>query len=232
MKRRGFNEIQILQKQPYYISLNGLDILVDKNVFPTDQRFTSEYLAVKIQRIARETKINSALDMGTGTGYLAMIMKQSGIKRVVASDNHEPSIECARKNFLSNGLDIELSKSDLFQNIPKEQFDLIVFNQPFIPYRENSFGQGDKGGFKILEEFFITGAKNYMQRAIIMVSYTKDLGRSNDPMFCQGRKFYPEKNIQPINKPEFYVMPESEVTKIKDENGRHRIYTFTIKHGD
>ncbi len=72
------------------------------------------------------------LDMGTGTGLLAMIAAKRA-DRVVAADISPSALECAQKNLESNGIeDMEIRKSDLFEKI-SESFDLIIFNPPYLP---------------------------------------------------------------------------------------------------
>jgi len=71
------------------------------------------------------------LDLGTGSGLLAIIAAKSGCE-VFAADIVPETLECARKNAISNNAKINFILSDLFENIP-EKFDLIVFNPPYLP---------------------------------------------------------------------------------------------------
>lgn len=67
------------------------------------------------------------LDVGTGTGILAILAKKLGAKRVLAVDNDPIAVEVATENAARNGVDIEVRLSDLFSNV-EGRFDLIVSN--------------------------------------------------------------------------------------------------------
>jgi len=77
-----------------------------------------------------------AVDIGTGTGCLALILAQRGIEHVVATDIDIRAVACARDNIQRFGYSdrIQVHQSDLF---PAEDLDqrasLIVFNPPWIP---------------------------------------------------------------------------------------------------
>lgn len=68
------------------------------------------------------------LDMGTGTGIIALYLQSRGWM-CIAADNNEFALRCARKNAEANKMTLEVRHSDLFSNI-SETFDLIVFSPP------------------------------------------------------------------------------------------------------
>jgi ribosomal protein L11 methyltransferase len=69
----------------------------------------------------------SVLDVGTGTGVLAIAAKKLGAAQVVGIDNDEISVVLARENAQANAtLEVELSGKELAQ-IP-QMFDLVVAN--------------------------------------------------------------------------------------------------------
>lgn len=104
------------------------------------------------------------LDMGTGTGVLAIA---SGRKfpeaRVLALDIDERAVRCAGMNFQLNGLGKARSyQSDLFERLnPREEepFDLVLFNPPYLlgTPREKITGQeswyGGSGGTETINRF-------------------------------------------------------------------------------
>ena len=74
--------------------------------------------------------VEKALDMGTGTGILALLLDKKGVLRVTASDIMEEALDNAYANFLlNNARRVKIMESDLFDNIG-EKFDLVVFNAP------------------------------------------------------------------------------------------------------
>jgi release factor glutamine methyltransferase len=73
------------------------------------------------------------LDMGTGTGVLAIAAARFG-HTVVAVDVNPEAVRCAKMNSLLNHVegDVEVREGDLFEPVGPEQFDLVVFNPPFF----------------------------------------------------------------------------------------------------
>lgn len=71
----------------------------------------------------------NVLDVGTGTGTLAIIAAKRGAARVVAFDNNEWAVDNARENFERNGVDaqIELVLGELSE-VDMTDVDIIVAN--------------------------------------------------------------------------------------------------------
>jgi len=79
--------------------------------------------------IVRNPCLN-ALDMGGGSGIISLVMSRFS-KRVVYADLNPRAIEMAKFNAAINSINnIEFYLSNLFENIPKIKYDLIVFNSP------------------------------------------------------------------------------------------------------
>jgi ribosomal protein L11 methyltransferase len=69
----------------------------------------------------------SVLDVGTGTGVLAIAAKKLGAGRVVGTDNDPVSVELAKENAVDNGTpEVELSGKEL--TAVEGTFDLVVAN--------------------------------------------------------------------------------------------------------
>ena len=78
-----------------------------------------------------------AFDIGTGTGVLAAVLARRGIQRVVATDQDERALACARENIerLDLGGQVELTSADLF---PPGRAPLVVCNPPWVPGKPSS----------------------------------------------------------------------------------------------
>jgi release factor glutamine methyltransferase len=76
------------------------------------------------------------LDLGTGTGVLAIEAARTA-RRVVAADLNPEAIHCARVNAVLARVDdrIELRGGDLFAAVEEERFDVVICNPPFYPGR-------------------------------------------------------------------------------------------------
>jgi release factor glutamine methyltransferase len=74
------------------------------------------------------------LDMGTGSGALALLLRSIGIRNIVATDISAKAIALAAKNELLNfsNSQIRFTVSDLFTKFVsgKDRFDTIIFNPP------------------------------------------------------------------------------------------------------
>lgn len=78
-----------------------------------------------------------AFDIGTGTGVIAAILARRGVRRVVATDQDERALACARENIARLGLQarVEVLAADLF---PPGRAPLIVCNPPWLPARASA----------------------------------------------------------------------------------------------
>ncbi|NLF65124.1 MAG: methyltransferase [Chloroflexi bacterium] len=75
----------------------------------------------------------TVLDMGTGSGLLAIVAAERA-GRVVAVDVNPDAVRCTRINALLNRAETRITvyHGDLFAPVAGERFDLILFNPPFF----------------------------------------------------------------------------------------------------
>ncbi len=106
----------------------GYTINVDERVLiPRPETETLVENALKIIN-----KNSFVLDLCTGSGAIAIaIQKESGAK-VFAVDISQDAIDLAKENAIKNNADITFIKSDLFNGIIDQKFDVIVSNPPYI----------------------------------------------------------------------------------------------------
>jgi len=73
-----------------------------------------------------------AFDIGTGTGVLAAVLARRGVAKIIATENDERALACARDNVARLGLEgrVEVVEADMF---PEGRALLIVCNPPWIP---------------------------------------------------------------------------------------------------
>jgi release factor glutamine methyltransferase len=78
-----------------------------------------------------------ALDVGTGTGCLALALAQEGsFEEIVATDLSDEALLLAGENAALTGLSIRLLRSDLGAALSEERFDLVVSNPPYLTEQE------------------------------------------------------------------------------------------------
>lgn len=123
----------ILQHSDHRISFFGIDLLVLDGVFTPEKSisFTTALLAEQTNNLAGKT----VLDMGCGTGALALYAAKQGASHVLAVDIDEHALTNTRMNVTNNERSdfIEVRKSNLFCNV-QESFDIIFANLPINDY--------------------------------------------------------------------------------------------------
>lgn len=85
-----------------------------------------------IREIKGSSKSPSILDIGTGSGIIAITLKKETNSTVTAVDISKSAIEVARENAENLGAEITFIQSDLFQNLNGLKFDILVSNPPYI----------------------------------------------------------------------------------------------------
>ena len=82
-------------------------------------------------------KSSIAFDVGVGTGVLSVVLAIRNIQKIIATDQDDRAIACAKENVKRLGLSsqIEILKTNLF---PAEKAALIICNPPWLPARPSS----------------------------------------------------------------------------------------------
>lgn len=154
-------EVYGAQNQSYVISLRELlgvvsahewrkkGVLIDSLKAGGSQRIYPHYgvfspLRGEYIRLVASTPLPAAMktesiafDIGTGTGVLAAVLAQRGVRRMIGTDQDPRALDCARANMQKLGLDriVEIASADLF---PVGKAALIVCNPPWLPARPSS----------------------------------------------------------------------------------------------
>ena len=119
----------IINKAPFY----GRDFYVDKNVLiPRPETETI------IEILKKQNVVKSILDIGTGSGCLAITLLIEKIaKKILAIDKFDNSISIAKKNAsYYKCKNIIFQKMNILKSFPKQQFDLVISNPPYISINE------------------------------------------------------------------------------------------------
>ncbi|MEN8144307.1 MAG: peptide chain release factor N(5)-glutamine methyltransferase [Gemmatimonadota bacterium] len=101
-----------------------------------------DHVAGWIQRDRAGLQVESALDVGTGSGALALALASERLARsVVAVDRSEPALSVAAGNVAALGLEDRIRLrhcgTDFWAAIePQERFELIVSNPPYVTEAE------------------------------------------------------------------------------------------------
>lgn len=133
-RRRGEPIAYLLGRREFY----GLALEVSPAVLiPRPE--TERLVELALERAAR-----SILDLGTGSGAVALAIKRAQpAARVVAADASEAALAVARRNASALGLAVEFRLGHWFGAVAGEQFDLVVANPPYVAERDPHLVEGD-----------------------------------------------------------------------------------------
>ena len=108
-----------------------LKIFVNKNVLiPRDE---TEILCQKIVAEKRNFAPRKILDLGTGSGCIAIFLKKNFPAAEIWASDFSPKIfSIARKNADFHCTKINFCHSNFFENLPKN-WEIIVANLPYVP---------------------------------------------------------------------------------------------------
>jgi release factor glutamine methyltransferase len=126
-------------------AFRDLDLVVDARVLiprPETELLVGEALRWATRRQGAESGARSALDIGTGSGAIAICLaREGGFQRVVATDVSVDALEVARTNAERYGVEdrIELRYGDGYEVVaPEERFSAIISNPPYIAEAERA----------------------------------------------------------------------------------------------
>jgi len=117
------------------VDFYGNKIKVNKNVLIP--RFETELLVEKSVSYIRKlfNREVSVIDIGTGSGCIAISIAKLIDSRVSAVDISSEALEVARENAIINDVDIKFQCSDVFSEV-SGRYDIIISNPPYIRYDE------------------------------------------------------------------------------------------------
>ena len=138
----------------------------------------------KVLKIVSDTQPKTILDIATGTGDLAILMKQTNAEKIIGLDISAGMLEVGKKKVeakgLSNVIDLVLGDSE---NIP---FDDNYFDAITVGFGVRNFENLEKGFSEILRVLKPNGVFVILETSV-----------PDKTPYKQGYKFY-SKNILPI----------------------------------
>lgn len=96
------------------------ELLVDKTI-----NYIKKYFHKKVD----------ILDIGTGSGCIAITLNKKILSNIDAVDISEEALNVAKENNEINKTNVNFIKSDIFPNVDKK-YDIIISNPPYIAYDE------------------------------------------------------------------------------------------------
>jgi len=123
--------VPVWEKEHVNVDPERISIWLDPGLsFGTGDHFTTRFCLEMIDRLVPGGKVQSMLDIGTGSSILAIAARHLGVKKALALDHDAIALEQARENIAMNGLDgkIDLKVSDILTDPPNGSFDLVCAN--------------------------------------------------------------------------------------------------------
>ncbi len=195
------------------------NFIVNKNVLIP--RFETEELVQNTINFIKEYFDKpKVLDIGTGSGAIAISIKKDIDSIVYATDISKEALEVAKENAKRNNVDINFVNTNIYDGI-NEKFDIVISNPPYIRYDEEIEDivknnephialYADNNGLYFYEEI-LKNIKNILNdKYLIAFEIGKD-------------------QAEEINKLKDKYLPDSNIILKKDLEGRDRmifIYNF------
>ena len=200
----------------------GREFLVNSKVLiprPETERLIEE--SIRSLQSIQNPKI---LDIGTGSGCIGITMaKERKDSLVVGLDRSEESLKVAKKNSTRlNANNISFIQMDILNEYPKDRFDLIVSNPPYVP-KNDMFGlMKDVRDFEpdIALTDFSDGLTFYKRFVNILANITKEI---STVVLEVGLGDHPD-NVLSILKESGY----SDIRITNDYNGDRRVFSIDI----
>ena len=200
----------------------GREFLVNSKVLIP--RPETERLIEESMRSLHSIQNPKILDIGTGSGCIGITMaKERKDSLVVGLDRSEESLKVAKKNSTRlNANNISFIQMDILNEYPKDRFDLIVSNPPYVP-KNDMFGlMKDVRDFEpdIALTDFSDGLTFYKRFVNILANITKE---SSTIVLEVGLGEHPD-NVLSILKESGY----SDIRITNDYNGDRRVFSIDI----
>jgi predicted RNA methylase len=162
----------------------GQSLTIHPHVYvPSDGSVPAMY--AKYRALLRGADV---LDMGTGTGVLAILAAKLGAKSVVATDVSPDAVANARANVERTGTGETVRVNEpapLFDAVAGETFDVVMFNVPWMdaePRTRYDIARYDPG-FNVLSEFLAGCGERVRLGGAVLVQLS-DIARTSgaDPV--------------------------------------------------
>jgi len=114
--------------KPRVYRYKGIRLNIAPQVFHPGFFFSTQLLLQYIGSLQLNKK--NFLELGCGSGLIAVAAAKKGAT-VTATDINTIATEALKKNSVQNNVIIKIIASDLFANVPRQQFDIIAINPPY-----------------------------------------------------------------------------------------------------
>ena len=117
-----------------YVDFYHTKIKVNENVLIP--RFETELLIDKTLKYLQDKNYKTLIDICTGSGCIAISLKKHTNLNIDACDISNKALKLAKLNAKDNNTNINFFKIDILKEIPKEKYDCIISNPPYLTKEE------------------------------------------------------------------------------------------------
>ena len=192
---KGIPIQHVLNKEFFYNNL----FYVDQNVLiPRPE--TEELVDMIIKNESTE-KIKTILDIGSGSGCIAITLDKNVKSKVIGLDVSEKAIIIAKNNNINVGANVTFIQKKIEEYKPDIKFDLIVRNPPYIPIEDIDCVDENVKKLEPKSALFVNDDPIYFYKIIIKFSkkYINNNGKIyfeiNDKYYSDLCKYIRDANL-------------------------------------
>ncbi len=179
----------------------GLDFYVNKNVLiPRPE--TEELVDFILQNY--DLTYKNILDIGTGSGCIAVSIAKNSQADVFATDISKSAIEIAKKNAVRNNADVTfvlhdiLTQSPIIVNNSEIFFDIIISNPPYVRNSEKKLMQKNVLDYEPHTALFVDDNDPLIFYKAIL-NFAEKYLKKNGKIFLEINEFLPDETLQLFN---------------------------------
>ena len=165
----------------------------------------------------------SALEIGTGSGCIAISIAKNSNSKITAIDNSIEALEIAKSNAILNSVKINFVLSDVFNFSDTKKYDLIVSNPPYVLESEKKIMDKNVLDYEPHNALFVSDNDPLVYYNEIAKIATNNLNK-NGLLFFEINENYSKQIIELLFNLNFV-----DIELKKDINGRDRIIKSVFK---
>jgi len=98
--------------------------------FGTGNHFTTRFCLEQLDRFVLQSGAKTMLDVGTGSGVLAIAAVKLGVEQALGVDFDPICVECSAENAVANGVEKQTTfrQHDITDGWPDEKYDIVCAN--------------------------------------------------------------------------------------------------------
>ena len=166
---------------------------------------------------------SSVLDIGTGSGCIAISIAKNSNASIDAIDNSKDAIIIAKSNAILNSVDVNFIFNDVFEFSVTKKYDLIVSNPPYVLNSEKKYMHQNVIDYEPHNALFVEDSNPLIFYEKIALIASKNLN-SNGLLFFEINEKFGNQIIDLLLKLNFV-----DIELKKDINGRDRIIKSVFK---